>query len=581
MTHARAPEPPAAPPRSVNGDWVRALQRTARITPSDTRTLYDVVHDIAAVRPEAPALVGLSETLTYRDLVDRAAAASAWARHEGLGPGDTIALVMDNSPRFVAIWLGLSRLGVVVALINTQLVGEALTHCLALAAPRRVIVDVAHRAAVADGGHAAIDEGDLPALGTDASDEPPPVTLATTALLIYTSGTTGLPKAARVSHYRIMMWAEWFAGLLDAQPSDRLYNCLPMYHSVGGVVAVGAMLVAGGAVIVRTGFSARGFWPDVAASGATIFQYIGELCRYLLNADAGGPPPPHALRIACGNGLRGEVWTPFQTRFAIPRILEFYAATEGSFSLFNVEGRPGAIGRIPRFMAHRTPVALVRMDADALSPVRGPDGFCQRCDVDEAGEAIGRLAAGAEGLAARFEGYTNKADSDAKILRDVFAPGDAWFRTGDLMRRDAEGFFVFVDRLGDTFRWKGENVATSEVAQYLSTCPGVFEAVVYGVSVPFADGRAGMVALHVAPEFSLETFAAHSAAHLPPYARPLFLRRVADLETTGTFKTRKASLLADGFDPARCGTVHRLRGGTYVPLDAETFAAIMAGTIRL
>ena len=219
------------------------------------------------------------------------------------------------------------------------------------------------------------------------------------------------------------MWAEWFAGLTDARPDDRLYDCLPMYHSVGGVVAVGAMLVSGAAVIVRKGFSARGFWADVAASGATIFQYIGELCRYLVAAPA-HEAPTHALRLAIGNGLRADVWCSFETRFAIPRIIEFYAATEGSFSLFNLEGEPGAIGRIPRFMAHRAPVALVAHDVAREMPLRDEAGFCRRCGVDEVGEAIGLVARDAETLATRFEGYTDDAASERKLLRDVFAPGD-------------------------------------------------------------------------------------------------------------------------------------------------------------
>ena len=278
--------------------------------------------------------------------------------------------------------------------------------------------------------------------------------------------------------------------MMDAGPQDRLYNCLPMYHSVGGVVAVGGVLLNGGSVFVRERFSASAFWDEVVRHDCTLFQYIGELCRFLLNS---GPHPlerAHRLRLACGNGLRQDVWTAFQDRFAIPRVLEFYAATEGSFSLYNVEGRPGAIGRVPPVLAPRFPAALARLDPTTGALLRDGHGHCRRCAPDEVGEALGRIATAPEGPN-RFEGYTSKVEGERKVLRDVFEPGDAWFRTGDLMRRDAAGFFYFVDRVGDTFRWKGENVSTSEVADVLAACPGVTAAAVYGVEVPGCEGRAG------------------------------------------------------------------------------------------
>ena len=342
------------------------------------------------------------------------------------------------------------------------------------------------------------------------------------------------------------------------------------------------MLVAGGAIIVRKGFSASGFWDDVASSRATIFQYIGELCRYLVAAPDREAAPPHQLRLAIGNGLRADVSRAFEARFAIPRIIEFYAATEGSFSLFNLEGEPGAIGRIPRFMAHRAPVALVAFDVAREEPVRDDEGCCRRCGADEVGEAIGLVAADAEQLATRFEGYTDAAASERKLLRDVFAKGDAWFRTGDLMRRDARGFYYFVDRIGDTFRWKGENVATSEVADVLAACPGVLEVSVYGVAVPGAEGRAGMAALVAAPGLDLAALHARVAARLPRFARPVFLRLRDRLAVTGTFKVQKADDVADGFDPARVMDPLYLDDGVgYVRLDARRHAEVAAGSLRL
>jgi fatty-acyl-CoA synthase len=403
------------------------------------------------------------------------------------------------------------------------------------------------------------------------------------ALLIYTSGTTGLPKAARVSHRRILNWGGWFAGLADATPKDRLYDCLPLFHSVGGVVAPCSMLTAGASVVLSDKFSAISFWRDIVRHDCTLFQYIGELCRYLLKAPASEFERSHRLRLACGNGLRGDIWEDFQARFAIPQILEFYAATEGNFSLYNVEGKPGSIGRIPSFLAHRFPAAIVRLDAQLGAPVRTADGRCVACARGEIGEAIGRIGTAAGG-GGRFEGYTDAVESEKKILRDVFESGDAWFRTGDLMVRDAGGFFHFVDRIGDTFRWKGENVATSEVSGIVSRCPGVVEAIAYGVKVEGADGRAGMAAIVINDRFDLGEFSKQLARALPAYACPVFLRICAALDMTETFKQKKQDLIVASFDPGRVGDplfYREAKSGRYLPLDAACHAEISAGRIRL
>ncbi len=290
------------------------------------------------------------------------------------------------------------------------------------------------------------------------------------------------------------------------------------------------------------------------------------------------------LRIACGNGLRPEVWEPFQNRFKIPRILEYYASTEGNFSLYNCEGRPGAIGKIPSFLAHRLPVALLRFDVERGEPWRNGDGFCERCRPNETGEAVGLIPAADDELAGRFEGYADAAASARKVLRNVFKDGDAWYRTGDLMRRDERGFYYFVDRVGETYRWKGENVSTAEVSTALTAAPGVLDCAVYGVAVPGADGRAGMAALVVDSQFDLAAFRAEAALHLPAYARPVFVRLLRTLEFTGTFKPRKQDLVQAGFDPARIEDPLYFddpRMQAYVPLDTALFAAISAGAVRV
>jgi fatty-acyl-CoA synthase len=320
----------------------------------------------------------------------------------------------------------------------------------------------------------------------------------------------------------------------------------------------------------------------VVAERCTLFQYIGELCRYLLNSPEQSEESRHALRLACGNGLRADVWPEFQGRFRIPEILEYYAATEGNFSLYNCEGRVGSIGRIPPFLRHRVPVALVRFDVEAETPSRDAHGRCVRCPPGEVGEALGQIVA-ASG-ATRFEGYTDATASGKKILRDVFAPGDAWYRTGDLMRQDEQGFFYFVDRVGDTFLWKGENVSTTEVAAVIGSCRGVSDVAVYGVAVPRTEGRAGMAALVVAPGFDLAELRRMVRERLPEYARPVFLRIVPALELTGTFKLRKHELSLEGYDPRRVSDalyVDDTARGAYAPLDGVLCERLAAGQLRL
>jgi fatty-acyl-CoA synthase len=583
--------------------WVRALELTAPIDRREAPTLPVLIDSLAERFGAAPALTGRDAALSYLELASSVNRHARWARDRGLGPGDVVCLLMPNCPDYMAIWLGLARAGVAVSLLNTNLSGEALAHSINIVSPRYVIV------APALSGNARSARGRVPARvsylqygpGDEelprldlavaqlpgwklTEEECPPPALDDRALLIYTSGTTGLPKAANVSHLRVMQWSHWFAGLMDTQPSDRMYNCLPLYHSVGGVVATGATLVRGGTVVLRERFSASEFWKDIVAERCTLFQYIGELCRYLL----GSPPHPdetrHSLRLCCGNGLRGDVWESFQERFHIPQILEYYAATEGSFSLYNCEGRPGAIGRIPPFLSHRMPVALVKFDPAGAAPERNEQGLCMRCGVNEVGEAIGEITNAAGKHSGRFEGYADAEASEKKVLRNVFAHGDAWYRTGDLMRKDAQGFYYFVDRVGDTYRWKGENVSTGEVTAVVTAFRGVTDAAVFGVTVPGAEGRAGMAALVVDPSFDLDAFKSHLVERLPDYARPLFLRLVAAIEVTGTFKLKKQELATAGYGQAAAGDmlyVYDRQRGAYVVIDESVAAQIRGAMLRL
>ena len=587
---------PEPKPRPASIAWVEALAATAEIEKYPQRLLADVIAAIAAETPDVPALLSDRETFTFAELADRAERFCRWALARGLKPGDTVALLMSNRPEYVAIWLGLSMAGVVTALINTSLTGRSLVHCLKLAKPVHVIAEARYFDAVApcmaelDGamlwshgeGHANRIDTAVAELNTGLVISRPTVTIDDAALLIYTSGTTGLPKAAHVSHRRVLNWALWFKGMLGNTKADRMYDCLPLYHSVGGIVAVAATLVAGGSTVIAERFSARRFWSDIRRWNCTQVQYIGELCRYLMNVEATASDTQHSIRVACGNGLREDIWKPFQDRFGIPQIVEFYAATEGSFSLFNAEGKPGSIGRVPPFLRHRFPTAIVKFDHDTGLPVRDVEGLCIRATADEAGEAIGRIGIGEEG-SGRFEGYTDPKESERKILRNVFKPGDMWFRTGDLMRVDKAGYYSFVDRIGDTFRWKGENVSTLEVANALSGAAGILDVTVYGVAVPGADGKAGMAFLDVADGFDLQDFLRHAARQLPAYAVPLFIRIGKSLTLTETFKHKKQDLVRDGFDPSLTEDAIYLRHAKegYVRLDADLYDRVCSGAEKL
>jgi fatty-acyl-CoA synthase len=594
-TESRRRKPSAAK------SWLKAIELTSRFEADPSRLFADVVEDWAARTPERAALISETETFDYRTLAERINRYARWALSAGIKAGDTVCLLMPSRPDYIAAWLGITKVGGVVALINTKLVGLSLSHCINVAEADHIILaaDLAGMFETAvphlsrapkiwihggDQNDARIDTA-LDAIdgGALTSTEKRGVTINDRALLIYTSGTTGLPKAASISHRRIQNWGGWFAGLTDASMEDRLYDCLPVYHSVGGIVAPCSMLTSGASVVLSDKFSVSQFWHDIVRWDCTLFQYIGELCRYLLKAPPSEYESRHRLRLACGNGLRGDVWEAFQARFAIPQILEFYAATEGNFSLYNVEGKPGAIGRIPPLLAHRFPASIVRVDPETGTPVRGPDGLCIPCARGETGEAIGRIGT-ADGGGGRFEGYTDVAQTEKKILRDVLAKGDAWFRTGDLMMLDEAGYFHFVDRIGDTFRWKGENVATSEVNEAVLECPGVADATTYGVEIPGADGRAGMVALVADERFDLREFGERLARRLPAYACPVMIRLCASLDTTETFKQKKQELVREGFDPGLVNDPLFYRdpsSGGYRPIDAGSYARILEGVIRL
>lgn len=577
----------------------RTLARVKSIDPDSENLVCDDMQEAVEEWRDRSALTFEGRTVTYGELDAMANRFAHWGKGLNLRRGQTVALFMPNRLEYFAVWYGLSKIGVVTALINNQLSGLPLAHCLNLAGANHVIVDpeTAPVFAAAKGlidrplqqwvlGPAQGDQRDLVQALKSCSQLPPDksvreqMTAKDTALLIFTSGTTGLPKAARITHVRAQLYMRGFAGATGAKETDRIYVTLPLYHATGGLCALGAAFLNGGSVVLRKKFSAGHFWSEIVDEGCTMFVYIGELCRYLVNHPPSEDETRHKIRMAFGNGLRPDIWAEMKQRFRIPEIMEFYGSTEGNVSMFNFDGREGAIGRVPKYLRNKFNIRLVQFDVETETAVRGPDGFCIEAGPGQIGECIGQIGHEARD---EYSGYVDKAASEKKVLRDVFEKGDAWFATGDLMKTDVDGYFYFVDRIGDTFRWKGENVSTNEVAELLQGAPGVREANVYGVAVTGADGRAGMAGLVVDADFDIKTFGEHVAQALPPYSQPLFVRILPAIETTGTFKVRKIDLVADGYDPGKIkGPLyfHDAKKG-YLKVTKGVFEKLSAGLIRV
>ena len=569
---------------------IRTLARIRSISPQSRNLICDDLERAADRWRGRTAIRFEGASLTYGELDTLADRFAHWALAQDLKPGDVVAILLPNRLDYLPLWFGLTKVGVIAALINNQLSGAALAHCLAISGAARCVTDETTSEAfeaVSRDQHRPVKRWSIGDLNSGGGTLARPsrairrdLRARDTALLIYTSGTTGLPKAARITHVRAGLYMRGFAGATGARPGDRIYVTLPLYHAVGGLCATGAALLNGASINLRAGFSASHFWDDVVKDEATMFAYIGELCRYLVNQPPGPSERAHRLRLAFGNGLAADVWAALEDRFGVPRILEFYGATEGNVSLINFDGTRGALGRVAPYLRGLFNVVLARFDPDTEAPARGLDGFCVATEPGEAGECLGGIAGGAR---SEYAGYVDRVESDRKVLRDAFRKGDRWFLTGDLMKRDRAGYFYFVDRVGDTFRWKGENVSTSEVERALLAVPGVKEASVYGVAVPHHEGRAGMAAVVTDEGFDLEVLRRGIEVALPPYAQPLFLRLTPALAKTGTFKPRKLDLVAEGFDPAVVTDRLFLRQGLagYSPFTAALHREVLTGSARL
>ncbi|XP_073420747.1 long-chain fatty acid transport protein 3 [Dendrobates tinctorius] len=545
------------------------------------------------------------ENITYRDVEsssNRAARALSPAAAR-LPPGATIALLFGNEPRFLTAWFSLHKLRLVPAFLNTNVRKGGLVHCVRACGARGIITSPELIAAVLEilpelrdmdvavwvMGAGCFPHGviNLQDLMEESSDIPlpehigPPTDPMDTAICIFTSGTTGLPKAARINHLKTLMCCVFYQ-LCGATATDVIYMSLPLYHKAGALLGVGGCIGIGASLVLKERFSASQFWSDCRRYRVTVFQYIGELCRYLTNQPQTEDEARHTVWLAAGSGLRPDVWREFSRRFGNVRIYETYGLTEFNISFFNYTGTPGAVGRGSSLFKSFCPFELVRYDTQEEQPVRDGAGRCQLTAAGETGLLISPVTP-----TSPFLGYVGSQElSEKKLLRDVFQAGDCYFNTGDLMMQDDLGLIYFRDRMGDTFRWKGENVATTEVSEIMSGLQCFQEVNVYGVTVPGQEGRTGMAAVTLRPGHQMDPdkVFSHVVDFLPPYARPRFLRVMYEMETTGTFKQQKQRLVKEGFSLSHIKDPLYLldeAARTYCLLTSDLHARIVTSDLRL
>uniref|UniRef100_A0AAY5K4D6 long-chain-fatty-acid--CoA ligase n=1 Tax=Esox lucius TaxID=8010 RepID=A0AAY5K4D6_ESOLU len=526
--------------------------------------------DTVKKHPNKPALIydatGETWTFTQLDLLSNSVA--QWALAQGWSPGDVVALFMESRPLQVALWLGLAKVGVEAALINFNLRRDALLHCVGVSASRGIVFG----AELADGQ--GLNDGPLEVLGYS------PV-LHFPAHSVFISYSFQPPLCCSKSrYYRI---AAFGYHAFRMRQDDIIYDCLPLYHSAGNIMGVGQCLINGLTVVVKKKFSASRFWEDCIRHNCTVVQYIGEICRYLLSQPVRPSEKGHRVRLAVGNGLRPSVWEAFTERFRVAQIGEFYGATECNCSIANMDGKVGACGFNSRILPNVYPIRLVKVEEVTMELVRDRRGLCVPCRPGEPGLLVGRI--NQKDPLRRFDGYANQDATRKKIANNVFKKNDSAYLSGDVLVMDELGYMYFRDRSGDTFRWKGENVSTTEVEETLSGLLGQADVAVYGVSVPDVEGKAGMAAIaDPTGTFDCETFLREVQQALPPYARPVFLRISPQVDTTGTFKIQKTRLQREGYDP-RFSTdqIYFLnsRAGRYETVNEELYSAIAEGRMCL
>ncbi|XP_074523054.1 long-chain fatty acid transport protein 2-like [Halichoeres trimaculatus] len=566
-------------------------------------SILDCFLDKVAKQPNKNFILFEDSSFTYSQ-ADKESnrVARALSTHAHLKEGDTVALFMGNEPQLVWLWLALAKLGCTASLLNYNIRSKSLLHCFSCCDAKLLVASADLQGAVEEVLPTLKEQGirvfilsdsceveDIESLSDkikQASDQPTSsqlranIHMKSSALYIYTSGTTGLPKAAVINHERLWM-ASYLQSIAGVRSNDIIYIYLPLYHSAGFLMGLCGAIEKGITVVLRRKFSASQFWNDCRKYNITVIQYIGEIMRYLVNTPKRDNDKDHKVRLALGNGIRADTWADFLERFGDIRICECYGATEGNVGFVNYVGKIGAIGREHFLHKMGCPYALIRYDTEKEEPVRDSRGFCIEVPRGETGLLVAKI-----GQRTPFSGYAkNQQQTEKKKLKDVFVKGDLYFNSGDLLRIDEEGFVFFQDRIGDTFRWKGENVATTEVADHLLVVDCVEEANVYGVKVPGHEGRIGMAALKLKENMDFDGKAAyqHVKQYLPSYARPRFIRLQNALELTGTFKQMKVKLAEEGFNPAVVtDPLFYLEDNKgYVPMTQEIFNAITEGRTRL
>ena len=574
--------------------YMKGASRVMGFTRDMPYLVPDRLEERAADSGDVPFILFEEQRITFAEANKRANQIANAAMAQGLKRGDVVALMMYNRPEFVLYWLGLSKAGIVTALINTSATGPVLRHALTQVNSRALIIDrelidaldtldgPAGLPVLIDaepGREIAPTDGqiDFARAVAQASDETPSAELrkglvaADPLYLIFTSGTTGMPKGAKMSHLRFLNSGEMMGGLMEFNKDSVFYCVLPLYHGAGGMVVPSASLAFGVPFLLRRKFSRSGFWPDVRRHKVTAAYYIGEIVRYLMAS----PPQPddrdHTLRKLAGAGLKPDIWRAFVDRFGIEGIFEGLGSTEANYGITNVDNIVGSVGRIP--YPEYTNIRVLRWDVETDDYMLDENGKPILAGPDEVGELVAEVLYGND-PAGFFEGYTSEEATEAKLFRGLFRPDDAWVKSGDLIRMDADGYVYFVDRVGDTFRWKSENVSTQEVETVLAGLPGLDMVNVYGVRIPHTEGRAGMAALTFQPGHAFDPAAFHAFAseRLASYAVPLFVRLSGAADMTTTFKLRKGAVQREGYDPALTGEpvfVVDTAARTYVPVTPD------------
>ena len=545
--------------------------------------------------PQGIALLFEDQSYSYRALNEWANQIAHYYLSLGAKKGDVIAVMVENRPELIATIVALAKIGVTIALVNTSQVGKVLAHSINLVNPIAVIAGEEVRAAIdearpelkvpQDRFHWFADQETRKHAGTAPKDyvnlaqqidQFPKFNPSTTRTVtgkdglfyIYTSGTTGLPKAVIFTHSRWTLAYGTYGHILNLGKDDVMYVTLPLYHATGVVVCWCGVIAGSATLAVRRKYSTSAFWKDVQKFNASAIGYVGELCRYLIDAPTTELDRAHRVTKMIGNGMRPNIWGKFKERFGVQEVLELYASSEGNVGYSNIFNFDNTVGFSP------TPYAIVEFDKEKNELVRDKKGHCKKVKTGEVGLLIGKITSRSP-----FDGYTDPEKNKSVILKDVFTKGDSYFNTGDLVRDIGFRHAQFVDRLGDTFRWKGENVSTTEVENMVCEYHKIAEAVVYGVEIPNTNGRAGMAAITLVDgeelnEADLSAMVNVFKKCLPSYAIPVFLRVQAKVETTGTFKYQKNKLKEDAFDPSKTDErlLVLLPGATaYCDVNAEIF----------